>query len=560
MQLTGAEIVIECLKEQGVDTVFGYPGGTILNIYDALYKHSGEINHILTSHEQGASHAADGYARATGKVGVCLATSGPGATNLVTGIATAYMDSVPIVAITANVVLPLLGKDTFQEVDIAGVTMPITKHNYIVKDISILADTIRKAFKIAGSGRPGPVLVDITKDVTANLYEYTPVKPEEISIADTYMNEDIETAIELLEKAQKPYIYLGGGAVISGAAKEVAEFAQKLDAPVCDTLMGKGAFDGRSERYTGMIGMHGTKTSNFGVSECDLLVALGARFSDRVIGNPATFAKDAKVLHIDIDAAEIGKNIRADASITGDLKSVLKELNSRLKPCRHEEWMQHIQEFKNKYPLKYDSSKLSCPYVVEEIDRITKGDAIISTDVGQHQMWSAQYYKYTKPRTFLSSGGLGTMGYGLGACIGAKMGQPEKICINIAGDGCFRMNMNELATASRYNIPIIQVVINNHVLGMVRQWQTLFYDHRYSQTVLNDKVDFCKVAEGLGCTAIRVTKKEEVAPAIERAIALKMPVMIECIIPEDDKVFPMVPSGAPISDAFDGDDLENQER
>lgn len=560
MQLTGAEIVIECLKEQGVDTVFGYPGGTILNIYDALYKHSGEINHILTSHEQGASHAADGYARATGKVGVCLATSGPGATNLVTGIATAYMDSVPIVAITANVVLPLLGKDTFQEVDIAGVTMPITKHNYIVKDISILADTIRKAFKIAGSGRPGPVLVDITKDVTANLYEYTPVKPEEISIADTYMNEDIETAIELLEKAQKPYIYLGGGAVISGAAKEVAEFAQKLDAPVCDTLMGKGAFDGRSERYTGMIGMHGTKTSNFGVSECDLLVALGARFSDRVIGNPATFAKDAKVLHIDIDAAEIGKNIRADASITGDLKSVLKELNSRLKPCRHEEWMQHIQEFKNKYPLKYDSSKLSCPYVVEEIDRITKGDAIISTDVGQHQMWAAQYYKYTKPRTFLSSGGLGTMGYGLGACIGAKMGQPEKICINIAGDGCFRMNMNELATASRYNIPIIQVVINNHVLGMVRQWQTLFYDHRYSQTVLNDKVDFCKVAEGLGCTAIRVTKKEEVAPAIERAIALKMPVMIECIIPEDDKVFPMVPSGAPISDAFDGDDLENQER
>lgn len=560
MQLTGAEIVIECLKEQGVDTVFGYPGGTILNIYDALYKHSGEINHILTSHEQGASHAADGYARATGKVGVCLATSGPGATNLVTGIATAYMDSVPIVAITANVVLPLLGKDTFQEVDIAGVTMPITKHNYIVKDISILADTIRKAFKIAGSGRPGPVLVDITKDVTANLYEYTPVKPEEISIADTYTNEDIETAIELLEKAQKPYIYLGGGAVISGAAKEVAEFAQKLDAPVCDTLMGKGAFDGRSERYTGMIGMHGTKTSNFGVSECDLLVALGARFSDRVIGNPATFAKDAKVLHIDIDAAEIGKNIRADASITGDLKSVLKELNSRLKPCRHEEWMQHIQEFKNKYPLKYDSSKLSCPYVVEEIDRITKGDAIISTDVGQHQMWAAQYYKYTKPRTFLSSGGLGTMGYGLGACIGAKMGQPEKICINIAGDGCFRMNMNELATASRYNIPIIQVVINNHVLGMVRQWQTLFYDHRYSQTVLNDKVDFCKVAEGLGCTAIRVTKKEEVAPAIERAIALKMPVMIECIIPEDDKVFPMVPSGAPISDAFDGDDLENQER
>ena len=557
MQLTGAEIVIECLKEQGVDTVFGYPGGTILNIYDALYKHSDEINHVLTSHEQGASHAADGYARATGKVGVCMATSGPGATNLVTGIATAYMDSVPMVAITANVNLPLLGKDTFQEIDIAGVTMPITKHGYIVKDVNVLADTIRKAFKIAKTGRPGPVLVDITKDVTANVCEYTPVVPEEIKTVNRYTESDLEKAVALIRQAKKPYIYLGGGAIISDAAKEVREFAELIDAPVCDTLMGKGAFDGKSERYTGMIGMHGTKTSNFGVSECDLLIALGARFSDRVIGNPNTFAKNAKVLHIDIDAAEIGKNIPTYASIVGDLKCVLTELNSRLDKQEHSEWMAHIKEFKEKYPLKYNTEQLSGPFIIEEIDRVTNGDAVISTDVGQHQMWAAQYYKYTKPRTFLSSGGLGTMGYGLGACIGAKMGRPEKVCINIAGDGCFRMNMNELATASRYNIPIIQVVINNDVLGMVRQWQTLFYDHRYSQTILTDKVDFCKVAEGLGCEAIRVTTKEELAPAIEKAISLNAPVLIECVIQEDDKVFPMVPAGAPISDAFDEDDLNN---
>ena len=559
MQLTGAEIVIECLKEQGVDTVFGYPGGTILNVYDALYKHSHEINHILTSHEQGAAHAADGYARATGKVGVCMATSDPGATNLVTGIATAYMDSVPMVAITANVNLPLLGKDSFQEIDIAGVTMPITKHNYIVKDVTILAETIRKAFKIAQSGRPGPVLVDITKDVTANKCEYEPVVPDKVEQVSKCTDEDIEKAVQMIKASQKPFIYLGGGAVISGACEEVAAFAQKVDAPVCDTLMGKGAFDGRSDRYTGMIGMHGTKTSNFGVSECDLLIALGARFSDRVIGNPATFAKNAKVLHIDIDAAEIGKNIKADTSVVGDLKKVLSQINSRLDKLEHTEWMAHIRELKEKYPLKYDGGQLTGPFVIEEIDRITKGEAVISTDVGQHQMWAAQYYRYTKPRTFLSSGGLGTMGYGLGACIGAKMGRPDKVCINIAGDGCFRMNMNELATASRYNIPIIQVVLNNHVLGMVRQWQTLFYDHRYSQTVLNDKVDFCKVAEGLGCTAIRVSKKEEVAPAIEKAISLGGPALIECIIQEDDKVFPMVPAGAPISDAFDGDDLAKKE-
>ncbi len=555
MQLTGAEIVIECLKEQGVDTVFGYPGGSILNVYDALYKHSGEIRHVLTSHEQGAAHAADGYARATGKVGVCMATSGPGATNLVTGIATAYMDSVPMVAITCNVTLPLLGKDSFQEVDIAGVAMPITKHGYIVKDVSILADTMRKAFHIAKSGRPGPVLVDITKDVTANSCEYTPINPPQPEPVSRYTVEDIEKAVALLKKAERPYIYLGGGAILSGASEEVKQFAELIDAPVCDSLMGKGAFDGRSDRYTGMIGMHGTKTSNFGVSECDLLIALGARFSDRVIGNPKTFAQNAKVLHIDIDAAEIGKNIPADASIVGDLKEILQKINQKLEKTEHPQWMQHIKEMKEKYPLKYNKDVLSCPYVIEEIDRVTEGKAIISTDVGQHQMWAAQYYRYTEPRTFLTSGGLGTMGYGLGACIGAKVGRPDKICINIAGDGCFRMNMNELATASRYNIPIIQVIINNHVLGMVRQWQTLFYGQRYSQTVLDDKVDFCKVSEGLGCTAIRVTKKEEVASALKKAIELNSPVVIECMIPEDDKVFPMVPAGAPISEAFDEDDM-----
>jgi len=559
MQLTGAEIVIECLKEQGVDTVFGYPGGTILNVYDALYKHQDEIFHILTSHEQGAAHAADGYARATGKVGVCMATSGPGATNLVTGIATAYMDSIPMVAITANVNLPLLGKDSFQEVDIAGVTMPITKHGYIVKDVNQLATTLRKAFKIAKSGRPGPVLVDITKDVTAAVCEFEKKAPAVAQKVSRFTEEEMKKAIDLIQSAKKPFIYVGGGAVASEAYEEVRTFAKKIQAPVCDTLMAKGVFDGYDDLYTGMIGMHGTKTSNFGVSQCDLLIALGARFSDRVVGNPKKFASDAKILHIDIDAAEIDKNIKTDADLVGDLKEVLTILNSRLDQQDHTEWVEYIKELKEKYPLRYDENALSCPYIMEQIDEVTKGQAIITTDVGQHQMWAAQFYHYTKPRTFLSSGGSGTMGYGLGACIGAKMGQPDKICINIGGDGCFRMNMNELATASRYNIPIIQVIINNHVLGMVRQWQTLFYDKRYSQTVLNDKVDFCKVAEGLGCEAILVTQKEEVAPAIEKAISLGKPVVINCIIPEDDKVFPMVPAGAPISEAFDAEDLKNKE-
>ncbi|MBE5825614.1 MAG: biosynthetic-type acetolactate synthase large subunit [Butyrivibrio sp.] len=555
MQLTGSQIVLECLKEQGVDTIFGYPGGTILNIYDELYKQQDNFLHILTSHEQGAAHAADGYARSTGKVGVCFATSGPGSTNLVTGIATAYMDSVPMVAITCNVNLPLLGKDTFQEVDIAGITMPITKHGYIVKDVKVLADTIRKAFKIARTGRPGPVLVDITKDVTANTCDYRPVQITEEEPARKYTEDDIKQALKLIKASKRPYIYVGGGAVISGASEELRKFAKTIDAPVCDTLMGKGAFDASDKLYTGMIGMHGTKTSNYGVSECDLLITLGARFSDRVTGNARTFASKAKILQIDIDAAEINKNIRTNHAIVGDLKQVLSILNERLEKLDHSEWLEKIFDYKKKYPLSYETKKLTCPYIIEELDKLTDSNAIISTDVGQHQMWAAQYYKFKNPRTFLTSGGLGTMGYGLGACIGAKVGNPDKVCVNVAGDGCFRMNMNELATASRYNLHIIEIVINNHVLGMVRQWQTLFYQQHYSQTVFEDKVDYCKVAEGLGCMAIRVTKKSEVVPALKKALAANGPVLIDCIIEEDDKVFPMVSPGASISEAFDASDL-----
>ena len=560
MKLTGSEIVIECLKEQGVDTVFGYPGGTILNIYDALYKHQDEIFHILTSHEQGAAHAADGYARATGKVGVCMATSGPGATNLVTGIATAYMDSVPMVAITANVAVPMLGRDSFQEIDIAGVTMPITKHNYIVKDVNKLADTIRMAFHIARSGRPGPVLVDITKDVTANSAEYTPEKPYETERSTEYIKEkDLEKAIELINHSKKPFIFVGGGAVISDAAKELMEFAEKVHAPVADSLMGKGAFDGRSELYTGMLGMHGTKASNLGVTHCDLLITIGSRFSDRVVGNAKTFAKNAKMIQIDVDPAEINKNIVVDCSVIGDVKEVLKRMNTKIEDHNHDEWLAYVHGMVEKYPLRYNEDILTGPYVVEEIYKVTGGDAIITTEVGQHQMWAAQFYKYKKPHTFITSGGLGTMGYGLGASLGAKVGRPEKTVINIAGDGCFRMNMNEIATASRYNIPIIQVVINNHVLGMVRQWQTLFYGKRYSNTILNDAVDFVKLAEAMGAVGIRVTKKEEVAPALEKAMSLGRPVVIDCVIDQDDKVFPMVPAGDSIENVFDQEDLAKKE-
>lgn len=557
MKLTGAEIIVECLKEQGVDTIFGYPGGAILNVYDALYKYRNEITHILTSHEQGAAHAADGYARATGKVGVCMATSGPGATNLVTGIATAQMDSVPVVAITANVGKPLLGKDSFQEVDIAGIVMPITKHSYIVKDIGKLADTIRKAFYIAKSGRPGPVLVDVTKDVTGATYEYTPRRPATVNRETSEIRkEDVQTAIEMIQKAEKPYIFLGGGSVISGASEEIAELAHRIQAPVCDSLMGKGAFSGEDPLYTGMLGMHGTKTSNLGVMQCDLLIVLGARFSDRVTGNADTFAKNAKILQVDIDAAEINKNVLVDAYIEGDIKEVLRRLLEDIPEKKHSEWIAHIQDLKEKYPLNYDHTQLTGPYVIEKLYELTHGDAIITTDVGQHQMWAAQYYKYKEPRTLLTSGGLGTMGYGLGAAIGAKMGRPDKAVVNIAGDGCFRMNMNEIATAVRCGRPLVQIILNNHVLGMVRQWQSLFYDHRYSHTVLNDTVDFVKVSEGLGAKAIRVTSIEEVEPALEEALHADGPVVLDCWIDQDLKVFPMVPAGANIDEVFDEEDMK----
>lgn len=555
MQLNGSQIIVECLKEQGVDTIFGYPGGAILNVYDELYRHQDEIRHILTSHEQGAAHAADGYARATGKVGVCLATSGPGATNLVTGIATAQMDSVPMVALTCNVTNALLGKDSFQEVDIAGVTMPITKHSFIVKDVNKLADTIRRAFTIARTGRPGPVLVDVTKDVTAAKADYKQmVVKENIRITDTIRDEDLDKAVAMIEASKKPVVFVGGGAVISGADKELKTFVEKIDAPVCDTLMGKGAFSGEHASYMGMLGMHGTKTANLTVQDCDLLITVGARFSDRVTGNAKKFASKAKIIHIDVDPAEVNKNIHVNASIIGDCKSILEILISRLEQQKHPQWMEMVLKRKEELPLTYPTEQLTGPYVMEKINELTKGDCIISTDVGQHQMWAAQFFKYKKPRNLLTSGGLGTMGYGLGAAIGAQIGMPDKQVINIAGDGCFRMNMQEIATATRYNIPIIQVVLNNHVLGMVRQWQNLFYEQRYSQTILQDKVDFVKVAEGMGCKAFRITKKEEVEEVFTQALQANEPVFIECVIDQDEKVWPMVAPGASIGDVFSAED------
>lgn len=555
MQLNGSQILIECLLEQGVDTIFGYPGGAILNVYDELYRYQDRINHILTSHEQGAAHAADGYARATGKVGVCMATSGPGATNLVTGIATAQMDSVPIVAITCNVTNSLLGKDSFQEVDIAGVTMPITKHSFIVKDIGDLADNIRRAFKIAQTGRPGAVLVDITKDVTSASAEFVPQTPPLIQRqVDTIDQDDIEAVIKAIKRSERPMIFVGGGAGISGAEAELREFVKKVDAPVTDTLMGKGVFDGLEPYYTGMLGMHGTKTANLSVTECDLLLVLGARFSDRVTGNAKKFANRAEIVHIDIDPAEINKNILVDYSIIGDLKSVLEILNKKIDQNYHKEWMDKVMARKEALPMTYNPDGLTGPYIVERLSEITDNKAIISTDVGQHQMWAAQYYKFRTPRQLLTSGGMGTMGYGLGACIGAKVGMPDRPVINLAGDGCFRMNMNEIATATRYNIPIIQIVFNNHALGMVRQWQTLFYGKRYSQTILEDKVDYCKVSEAMGAKAVRVTKKEEVDAALHEALEANEPFVIEVVIDHDDKVWPMVAPGAPIDEAFDEKD------
>lgn len=489
---------------------------------------------------------------------MCFATSGPGATNLVTGIATACMDSIPLVAITCNVGVSLLGKDSFQEIDITGITMPITKHNFIVKDVKNLAETIRKAFVIAQKGRPGPVLVDIPKDVTANKAEYKKQEIAPVTASKDICEAEIESALKIISKSRKPYIFVGGGAVLADASEELYEFVKKVDAPVTDSLMGKGAFPGTDPLYTGMLGMHGTKTSNYGVSECDLLIVIGARFSDRVTGNAKKFAKNARILQFDVDAAEMNKNVLITDGVVGDIKVALGMINRRLEEQSHPEWIEKIMAYKEQYPLKYHEEGLTGPFVVEEIYRQTEGDAVIVTEVGQHQMWAAQFYKFTKPRTFLTSGGLGTMGYGLGASLGAKVGMPDKTVVNIAGDGCFRMNMNEIATAARYNIPIIQVVVNNHVLGMVRQWQNLFYGKRYSATVLNDSVDFVKLAEALGATGVRAATKEEFKSAFASALTLGRPVVIDCQIDSDEKVWPMVAPGAAISEAFDEKDLEER--
>ena len=557
MQMTGSQIVIECLKEQGVDTIFGYPGGAILNIYDELYRHQDEIKHVLVSHEQGAAHAADGYARATGKVGVCMATSGPGATNLVTGIATAYMDSVPVVAITCNVGLPLLGKDSFQEIDIAGITTPITKYSFIVKDVNALAPTIRRAFKIARSGRPGPVLIDIVKNATSDETDYVKEVPGLIPRMTDKIDElAVEEAIKTIRASKKPVIFTGGGVIIANASKELEEFVKRVDAPVTDTLMGKGAFRGDDNYYIGMLGMHGTKTANLSVSECDVLIVLGSRFSDRVTGNTETFAKNAKIIQIDVDDAEVNKNVSVDINITGDIKSVLEIFNSRLEQLYHKEWIDKVMARKDALPLTYNKEVLTGPYIIEKLYEVTQGDAIIATEVGQHQMWAAQYYKYLKPRTLITSGGLGTMGYGLGAAIGAKAAFPDKTVVNIAGDGCFRMNMNEIITASRSRLPVIEIIFNNQVLGMVRQWQTLFYGKRYSHTLLNDNIDYIKLSEAMGAKAYKISSKEEAEPVLREALESDVHVVIECIIQSDDKVFPMVAPGKNIDEAFDENDLK----
>lgn len=561
MLLNGSEIIMECLLEQGVDTVFGYPGGAILNVYDQLYKYSDRIRHILTSHEQGASHAADGYARSTGKVGVCMATSGPGATNMVTGIATAYMDSIPMVMITCNVGNAVLGKDSFQEVDTAGIMMPIAKYSVLVKKVENLAPTLRRAFALAKGGRPGPVVVDITKDVTAAMCEYTPVVPEPVlPLIDEMTEADLETAAAMIRAAKKPFIFAGGGIIAAEASEELKEFQAKIDAPVTLSLVGQGAFDEMHPAYTGMLGMHGTKTSNLGVQNCDLLIGLGVRFSDRCTGSTSTFASKAKILHIDVDPAEINKNIRTDASVIGDLKVVLQELNRRLEDTKHEAWMEYIHSLKERYPLRYRHNTMTGPAVIEKIDELTKGRAIVVTDVGQHQMWSAQYYTYTAPRTFLSSGGLGTMGYGLGAAIGAQVGNPDRVVVNFTGDGCFRMNMNELATVSRNELPLITVIINNHVLGMVRQWQNLFYGQRYSHTILQDKVDFAKVSEALGVRGVRAMNLEELEAAVKEALETRTAVVVDCWIDCDDKVFPMVAPNAALDTVFSEEDMQGSQQ
>ncbi|WP_288716171.1 biosynthetic-type acetolactate synthase large subunit [uncultured Treponema sp.] len=563
MKITGSQIVIECLVEQGVDTVFGYPGGAILNIYDELYKNENRIRHILTAHEQGASHAADGYARATGKVGVCMATSGPGATNLVTGIATAYMDSVPLVAITCNVGKSLLGKDSFQEIDITGVTMPITKHNFIVMDVKDLAQTIREAFAIARSGRPGPVLIDIPKDVTAAVTEFEPLKnPSDVDMlisrhknikrAVTLSEPDegqLKMAAELINGAKRPVIYAGGGVKISGAEKELLAFAEKADIPVSESLMARDCFPSLHPLCTWMVGMHGTKASNMAITESDLVIAIGARFSDRVYGDSSKFAQHAKVLHIDIDPAEINKNISTDGCVVGDVKQVLAALLPMINAVKHDEWISQVQEWKKEYPSCYDKNpkdSINPKFICECINRIAGEDTFITTEVGQHQMWTAQFYPFSKPRTFITSGGLGTMGYGTGAAIGIQLAKPERRVVHIAGDGSFRMNCNELATISHYNLPIVIVVENNNALGNVRMWQRLFYGKRFSQTTLNFGPDWVKLADAYGIKGYRATNAKEFEKVFAEAFKSGKAAIIDARVDKDEMVLPMVPGGKPI--------------
>lgn len=557
MKLSGSAILLECLKEQGVDTIFGYPGGAILNVYDELYRQQDHFEHVLTAHEQGASHAADGYARATGKVGVCFATSGPGATNLVTGLATAMMDSIPVVAVTCNVGLPLIGRDSFQEVDISGITMPITKHNFMVRDVTKLAETLRRAFHIAMEGRRGPVLVDIPKDVTGALCEFEPqAKAEVVRRTDKMRTEDIEKVVAMLQDTRKPFLLIGGGAVGAEAYEEVRTFMELMNCPVTDTLMGRGVVPNDHPNNAGMIGMHGTKAANIGLSSADLVVSVGARFDDRVTGDTAKFCTGAKIIHLDVDSAEIDKNIMTDAHIIGDLKVVLQEINQRLPQQHHQDWLDEINDMKETFPLHINRSRLTAPAIIEVINELVDVDnTIIVTEVGQHQMWAAQHYNFQKPRTLLTSGGLGTMGYGLGAAIGAKFGMPERTVINIAGDGCFRMNLNELTTVARYQVPIIQMIFNNTVLGMVRQWQTLFYNRNYSSTTFTDDIDFVRIAEALNVKAVRVTSLEELRTALTDALQSQVPVVLDCRLDKDDSVFPMVPAGSGLDGVFDETDL-----
>ena len=561
MKLSGSDIIVECLLEQGADTIFGYPGGAVLNIYDSLYKYSDKIRHVITCHEQGACHAADGYARSTGKTGIVLATSGPGATNLVTGIATAYMDSIPLVAITGNVSCGLLGLDSFQEVDITGITMPITKHNFIVKSVDELADTIRLAFQIAMSGRKGPVLVDVPKDITQAFTEYTPAPAQKPFEAAPLSEDEISAAAELIANAKKPYIYAGGGVIASEASAELKTLAELTDAPVSCSLMGQGAYDETDRRYIGMLGMHGTVKAAYALNNCDLFIGIGTRFSDRVTGDTSVFGKQAKIIHIDIDPAEFNKNIDVDVTVSGDVKAVLSALNAKIAQQSHPEWFEEVLGGDFGEPVQEGTKELPVTpeAVIEELDRLTSGEAIITTEVGQTQMWAAQYYKCRNPRSFISSGGLGTMGYGLGAALGAKTGNPDKTVVNMAGDGSFAMNLNELISAAAHGINIIEIVMNNNVLGMVRQWQRLFYGKHFSETTLDARhIDYVKLGEAFGVKTFVIEKTEDITPVLTEALSISKsaPVMIEVRIDRDINVLPMIPAGKPVVNPITSIDLE----